>query len=143
MHTNIDCSKVKSRYHHVSAYQDTVTVGWKNGSTYTAIKGGAGISAGISRNLNLGVATEYEHRFETDSIRTLDDHTTLSAPWEVYNCPKTIKDPLQFSFPIAKSVEGNLSQNLFIGISLEAHLGVGGHFTIGWDINEFWRILTE
>ena len=48
-----------------------------------------------------------------------------------------------FRFPIVKPIEGNLSQGLFIGISAEAHIGVGGHFTIGWDATEFWRILTE
>ncbi len=126
-----------------SAYQDGLTIGLKNGSTYTAIKGGAGISAQITKKASVGLSTEYEHRFETDLVRDLDEHTTMSAPWEVYNCPKTVKDPLQFSFPIVKPIEGNLSQGLFIGISAEAHIGVGGHFTIGWDATEFWRILTE
>ena len=126
-----------------SAYQDGLTVGLKNGSTYTAIKGSASISAQITKKVSVGLSTEYEHRFETDLVRDWDEHTTMSAPWEVYNCPKTVKDPLQFSFPIAKPIEGNLSQGLFIGISAEAHIGVGGHFTIGWDATEFWRILTE
>ena len=126
-----------------SAYQDGLTVGLKNGSTYTAIKGGAGISAQITKNASVGLSTEYEHRFETDLVRDWDEHTTMSAPREVYNCPKTVKDPLQFSFLIVKPIEGNLSQGLFIGISAEAHIGVGGHFTIGWDATEFWRILTE
>ncbi len=126
-----------------SAYQDGLTVGLKNGSTYTAIKGGAGISAQITKKASVGLSTEYEHRFETDLVRDWDEHTTMSAPWAVYNCPKTVKDPLQFSFPIVKPIEGNLSQGLFIGISAEAHIGVGGHFTIGWDATEFWRILTE
>jgi len=127
----------------VSAYQDGLTVGLKNNSTYTAIKGGAGISAQITKKVSVGLSTEYEHRFETDLVRNWDEHTTLSAPWNVYSCPQTIKDPLQFSFPIIKPIEGNLSQDLFVGISVEAHLGVGGHVTIGWDAKEFWRILTE
>ena len=42
----------------------------------------------------------------------------------VYNCPKTVKNPLQLSFPVVKPIEGNLSQNLFIGISAEAMIGV-------------------
>lgn len=126
-----------------SAYQDGLTVGLKNGSTYTAIKGGAGIAAQITKKASVGLSTEYEHRFETDLVRDWDEHTTMSAPWEVYNCLKTVKDPLQFSFPIVKPIEGNLSQGLFIGISAEAHTVVWGHFTIGWDATEFWRILTE
>lgn len=85
----------------------------------------------------------FEHTFETDAIRNWDEHTTMSAPWDVYNCPQTIKDPFQLSFPVVKPIEGNLSQNLFIGINAEVHIGIGGHFTIGWDANEFWRILTE
>ena len=126
-----------------SVYQDGLTIGLKNGSTYTAIKGSAGVSAQITKEESIGLSTEYEHRFETDLVRDLDEHTTMSAPWEVYNCPKTVKDPFQFSFPLVNPVEGNLSQDLFIGIGAEIHIGIGGHFTIGWDANEFWRILTD
>lgn len=126
-----------------SAYHDAVTIGLKNDSTYTAIKGSAGVSAQITKKVSIGLSTEYEHRFETDSIKTWDGHDTTSAPWEVYNCPQTLKDPLQFSFPLLKPIEGTLSDSLFIGISIEGHVGVGGHITIGWDLNEFWRILTE
>ena len=115
----------------------------KNGSTYTAIKGSAGIFVQITKKVRVGLSTEYEHRFETDLVRDWDEHTTMSAPWEVYNCPKTVKDPLPFSSPITKPFEGNLSPGLFIGISAEAHIGLGGHFTIGWDATEFWQILTE
>ena len=58
--------------------------------------------------------------------------------------PNTVKDPLQFSVPVIKPrIRASTSNNLFIGISAEAHLGVGGHLTIGWDANKFWEILTE
>lgn len=127
----------------VSAYQDGLTIGLKNGSTYTSIKGSAGISAQVTKKASLGISTEYEHRFETAGIQDWDDHTTMSMPWSVYNCPKTVKDPWQFSFPIIKPVEGNLSSGLFIGISGEAHLGIGGHFSIGFDVNEFIKVFNE
>lgn len=126
-----------------SAYQDTLTVGIKNGSSYTAIKGGAGVSAEFTEKGTIGVSTEYEHRFETNTISEWDGHTTSSAPWEVYNCPHTVKNPFQLSIPLIKPLEGELSDGLFIGASVEAHIGLGGHFTIGWDANEFWRLLSE
>jgi hypothetical protein len=125
----------------MSAYQDGITLGLKNGSTYTAIKGSAAFLVQITRKVSLGLSTEYEHRFETDLIRDTDEHTTLSAPFDVYNCANTIKNPLQFTFPIVKPIEGNLSSDLFIGINAEAHLGVGGHLIIGWDVSEFLKIL--
>lgn len=62
-------------------------------------------------------------------FRVVDEHTTMSAPWDVYDCPKTIKE--------------DLSPKIFIGISAEIHIVFGGHITIGWDGNEFWRILTK
>ena len=128
-----------------TAYHDNVTVGFKNAQTYTSIKGEAGISAKVGKKTGLGVSTKYEHRYETDLKRDLDGHNTTSMPWEVYACEKTVKDPLQINFPIISPIEGELSQTegTFFGVSGEAHLGVGGHYCIGWDVNEFLSILEE
>ena len=80
---------------------------------------------------------------ETDYNRDWDDHTTLSSPASVYACEKTAKNPIQFNVPIINPVEGNLSEDSTIGISGEAHLIFGGHFSIAWDPSEFMRIISE
>ena len=125
------------------AYQDSITIGYKNGHSYSAIRGSAGVSAQVSKKFSLGISTEYEHRYETDAFQDWDEHTSSAAPWDVYNCPKTVKDPIQVSIPIVKPIEGTLSDSVFVGINMGAHLGIGGHFIFGWDLKEFWRILRE
>ena len=126
----------------VSAYQDGFTKGIKNGDSYNGIKGHAGASVKVC-NYGLSLATEYEHRFSTNSVRDWDDHCALSTPDTVYNCEKTVKTPLQLSVPIADPVEGDLSEETSIGIGGEFHCIVGGHFYIGWDPSEFMRIMRE
>ena len=127
----------------VSAYQDDFTIGWKNNQSYTAIKGSAGLYVQINEKDRLGLSTDYEHRFETDYNRDWDAHTTLSSPASVYACEKTVKNPIQFNVPIINPVEGNLSEDSTIGISVEAHFILGGHFSIAWDPSEFMRIISE
>ena len=127
----------------VSAYQDDLTIGWKNNHSYTAIKGSAGISLQAGARQKFGLSTDYEHRFETDCVRDWDDHTAFSSPVSVYTCEKTVKNPVQFNIPIIDPVEGNLSEESSIGIGGDAHVIVGGHFYIGWDPSEFMRIMRE
>lgn len=45
--------------------------------------------------------------------------------------------------PIVKSVEGDFSDEIFMGLNIQTHLGIGGHFTMGWDLNEFLKIVME
>lgn len=72
-----------------------------------------------------------------------DDHTTLSAPWDVYNCSNTEKNPFQLNVPIFKPVEGDFSDSFFLGYSSESHLIAGCHFSVGFDVNEFFGSLSE
>ena len=126
-----------------AAYQDSITIGLKNTETYTCIKGETGLYAGATKKGRFGFSSSYEHRFETNLERDTDEHTTLSSPWEIFNCPKTLKDNFQFSIPIVKSVEGDFSDEIFMGLNIQTHLGIGGHFTMGWDLNEFLKIVME
>lgn len=127
----------------VTAYQDGLTVGISNGYTFTAIHGSAQVSTQFAPQYSIGISTEYEHRFETGTTKETDEHSTISSPLEVYNCPNTTKDPLQFSFLTIIPKNGEISDNGFIGLSADLHVGIGGHFAIGWNTKEFWRILTE
>ncbi len=127
-----------------TAYHDALTVGFKNGESYTSSSGSAGVMAGIGKKAKLGVYTAYEHRYETGGKPDWDEHDTSSAPWNIYSCPKTKKDPIQVAIPFVKPIEGDLSNDeLFIGISSELHLGVGGHFKLGIDINQFIKVFME
>ena len=126
----------------VGFYHDGLTIGSKNCETYTAIKGSLGGKVSFTKNIEASYATEYEHRFETNGDKDWDEHTTESAPWEVYACPKTTKDPFKFDVSLFEKIEGGLNEPLFIGISGSKHVGLGGHYMIGWDANEFWRVLT-
>ena len=127
-----------------TAYHDAWTVGFENGESYTSSSGSAGIMAGINKNTSFGVYTSYEHRYETGGKTDWDEHDTLSSPWNIYNCPKTKKDPIQITIPFVKPIEGDLSNDeLFIGISSEVHLGVGGHFKLGIDIKQFIKVFME
>ena len=138
--TSFNVGKTKAL---ATVYQDGITLGYRAGSSYTAIKGSAGFGVQITKKISLSVSTEYEHRFETDLVKDWDEHVSTSAPWSVYQCPKTMKDPFQASFPIVDPIQGDLSDGMFIGVSSSFHLGIGGHFTIGWDADVFWEELTE
>ena len=126
----------------VGAYQDGLTMGIKKGDSYHAIKGSVGVGAKVSK-YSLGITSDYEHRFSTNSVTDWDDHCALSTPGTVYNCPKTNKSPLQLSVPFIKPAEGEMSDELFIGVSGDAHCIIGGHFAIGWDVDEFIKIMKE
>ena len=127
----------------IGAYHDGVTLGFKNTKNYTSIRGSAGVGAKAGKNMSLSISTDYEHRYETNGVRDLDGHNSLTMPWSVYNCSKTTKTPLQLGIPLVKPLEGDFADGLFIGIDTDLHLGIGGHFTIGWDVDEFIKVLTE
>ena len=125
----------------VGAYQDSFTIGYDGQDSFTSIKGSAGTSVSVSNKASAGISTEYEHRYETvGKVVMDDDHTTLSTPWSVYNCTNTEKNPFQLNVPLFKPTQGDLSNNSFlIGFSSEAHVIVGCHFTVGWDLGEFYN----
>ena len=126
----------------VSAYQDVVTLGVDECNSFTAIKGSAGLSI-ESGGQRFGISSEYEHRFETACIPSCIEHTTGSTPWEVYACSQTQKTPFQFNLPLVKQIEGDFSDDMFIGIGGEAHFLFGGHYQIGWDLRTFIDELFE
>ena len=123
----------------LGAYHDALTIGIKDGKTYTAISGSAGASIEVFEEIELGISTEYEHTFEEGYNSVFDEHTTRSAPWDVYNCPKTIKDPFKFEIGLK---ETNISDDGFIlGTSGSRHTLVGGHYVVGFDLVGFLKRL--
>ncbi|MBQ6884108.1 MAG: RHS repeat-associated core domain-containing protein, partial [Clostridia bacterium] len=113
------------------AYHDSLTIGYDNSGAYTTIKGSVGVSITSKTPIipKLGPSTEYSHRFETNSIRSWDPHTTITSPQAVYNCPKTKKQT-------SESVS-------FIGFETSLHIGIGGHFKAGFNVDKFIEILNE
>ena len=56
-------------------------------------------------------------------------------PWEIWSCPSTAKSILFVGNHNQFDIEESLAEETFIGISLEAHLGVGGHVKIGFNMD--------
>jgi len=126
----------------VTAYQDSITLGTSNGDAFSSIKGNASLLASVGKQ-GIGISTAYEHYFEKGGKRKTDEHTTFSMPWDVFNCNKTLKNPLQINVPIVKPVSGDISDRFFIGASGSSHFGIGGHYSIGFDLTRFIEIMSE
>ncbi len=134
-------SKLGSYEVAATAYHDHITLGVKEGKSYTSIKGEANISVMAADDIGVGFSTEYEHLYEDSGVKLSDIHTTESSPWSVYKCKKTTRD-WQILILNNNMVDGE-EMDLYFGLENELHIGYGGHYMIGWDVVTFFESLLE
>ncbi len=119
----------------VEAYSDTLTYVIDDDYSFMANSGSIGVSAALLDNdkASLGVSGSFYHEYIQQYKPC---HTTLSNPFEAANCECAETTPISIDIPIYGSLNSNCSdEDLVIGFSASAHLGLGGHVSIGINID--------
>ncbi|CDE18072.1 rHS repeat-associated core domain protein [Eubacterium sp. CAG:841] len=126
------------------AYSDNFTVRLDDSEVFMDNSGGAGISANIldQKKMSFGVSGSYHHDY-VDRPNDCKEHHAWSNPFSVATCEHADKTPMSFSVPIKGSIGADISEDVVLGISGSTHIGVGYHYSVGFNFSQFWRELWE
>ena len=126
------------------AYSDNFTVRLDDNEVFMDNSGSAGISANIldQKKMSFGVSGSYHHDY-VDRPNDCKEHHAWSNPFSVATCEHADKTPMSFSVPIKGSIGADISEDVVLGISGATHIGVGYHYSVGFNFSQFWRELWE
>ena len=126
------------------AYSDNFTVRLDDSELFMDNSGSAGISASIldQKKMSFGVSGSYHHDY-VDRPNDCKEHHAWSNPFSIATCEHADKTPLSFSVPIKGSIGADVSEDIVLGISDATHIGVGYHYSVGFNFSQFWRELWE
>ena len=111
--------------------------GDKNNKKYSYSTNSLGVSAGINDKLSIGLAGEIQH-IDHKLMKDGVDHSSMVVPhWEISDCENTKKSILVGTkhkewYGTSQEI---FDDNIFIGIDIDFHIVVGGHFKLGFDLD--------
>ena len=128
------------------AYSDNFTVRLDDNELFMDNSGGAGISVNIldQKNMSIGFSTSYHHDY-VDRNNECKEHHAWSNPFSVATCEHADKTPMIVTLPIeeAGSVNTDVSEDIVISISGATHIGIGYHYSVGFNLSQFWGEVWE
>ena len=124
----------RTKHGTVGFYSDT-TIKIENGKVRRGASNSAVIGYPISDKYTLGGSGEMFHEYHEAGISEYVKHTFLfSNPFDVYDCEHT-----EYSYSIYGQHDSSNSsaevskESVFIGLSFDLHVGVGGHIKVGFN----------
>ena len=126
------------------AYSDNFTIRLDDDELFIDNSGSAGIYVNIldQKKMSFGVNGSYHHDY-VDRPNDCKEHDAWSNPFSVATCEHADKTPMSFSVPIKGSIGADVSEDVVLGISGATHIGVGYHYSVGFNLSQFWRELWE
>ena len=126
------------------AYSDIFTLRLDDNELFMDNSGSAGISANIldQKKMSIGFSGSYHHDY-VDRPNDCKEHHAWSNPFSVATCEHADKTPMSVTAPIKGSITADVSEDIVLGISSATHIGVGYHYSVGFNISQFWREVWE
>ncbi len=124
------------------AYSDNFTIRLDDNALFMDNSGSAGISASIldQKKASIGFSGSYHHDY-VDRPNECKEHNAWSNPVSVATCEHADKTPMSVTVPIKGSLNADASEDVVIGFSSAKHIGVGYHYSIGFNVSQFFREL--
>lgn len=128
----------------LEAYSDNFTMRLDDSDLFLENSGSAGISASIlgQEKMSFGVSGSYHHDY-VDRPNDCKEHNAWSNPFSIATCEHADKTPMSFSVPIKGSIAADISEDFVLGISGATHIGIGYHYSVGFNLSQFGRELWE
>ncbi len=128
------------------AYSDNFTVRVDDNEIFMDNSGSVGISAGVSgqKRMSVGFGSSYHHDY-VDRPNDCKEHNAWSNPFDIATCEYADKTPITVTIPIKGSIiNGEVSkEDTVVGISGSKHVGIGYHYSIGFNVTQFLKELLE
>ena len=126
------------------AYSDNFTVRLDDSELFMDNSGSMGIAVNIldQREMSVGISGSYHHDY-VDRPNDCTEHHAWSNPFSVATCKHADKTPMSFYVPIKGSIGADVSEDIVFSVSDATHIGVGYHYSIGFNFSQFWRELLE
>lgn len=88
--------------------------------------------------MSIGFSGSYHHDY-VDRPNDCIEHHAWSNPLSVATCEHADKTPMSVAVPIKGSINADVSEDIVLGISGATHIGVGYHYSVGFNFSQFLR----